>query len=100
MGKISDTKRSMAIGKRKRMQAKMKKMRALYQAANGESAKEAVLLKALSKNRNMSRNDFLGIAPPKRVIREKAPAHAVHAAGPKTEKAPKVEKKPVEKKVV
>ncbi len=99
MGKISDTKRSMAIGKRKRMQAKMKKMRALYQAASGESAKEAILLKALNKNRNMNRNDFLGITPPKRVVREKAPAHPTHSTGPKAEKAPKVEKKTSEKKV-
>ncbi len=95
MGKISDTRRAMAIGLRTRMQGKMKKMRALYQAASGEAAKEAIILKALNKNRNMSRNDFLGIAPPKRVVREKV---VTHAPSHKSDKAPKAEKKPVEKK--
>lgn len=99
MGKISDTKRAMTIGQRKRMQGKMKKLRALYETAKGEKEKDEVLKKALRKNRHMNRNDFLLIPAVKRERKVSAPAHLkTEAKTDSKSAASKQEKKPIEKK--
>lgn len=95
MAKVSDTKRHMNIIRRKKMQAKMKKLRAAYAEALGEKAKEEILKTALRKNRFMTRNDFLLIPPEKKVRAPKVEKkEGVHVAHPH----PKEEKKSASKK--